>query len=93
MSAAINIKTNEQIVRERLQAEGFSGLYVPGECGCHLGDFAICGDTREDANGYINGCKPGHLIRSDSNPSDWLVHGSLKSMSQADIDAWLKEHA
>lgn len=83
----IPIKTNVQIVCERLKAEGFTGLYVPGECSCHLDDLALCGYATEDADGYINDCQPGHLIRDPSGKTDdWLVSGSVKSMTQEEFD-------
>lgn len=93
MNTVIPIKTNTQIVRERLEAEGFTGLYVGGECGCHLGDFAICGHAEEDEDGYINGCEPGHLIRDPSGKTDdWMVSGAVKSMSQEEFDEAIRRY-
>ncbi len=93
MNRTIPIKTNAQIVTERLTTEGYSGLYVPGECGCHVGDFAICGVTREDEAGYINGCKPGHLIRDPSGKTpDWIIHGTVKVMTQEQFDEAMAPH-
>lgn len=89
----IPIKTNEQIVKERLVAEGYSGLYVPGECGCHLDDFAICGSLEEDEDGYINGCEPGHVIRDPSGKtSDFIVCGMKETMTQEEFDEHMRRY-
>jgi len=45
-----------QIVKERLQAEGFDGLYIPGECACAVSDLMPCGEpTPECRAGYKGG--------------------------------------
>lgn len=93
MNVVIPIKTNAQIVRERLEAKGFTGLYVAGECACELGDLAPCGCTEEDEDGYINGCEPGHVIRDPSRRTDdWMVSGRVKSMTQEEFDHAMKAY-
>ena len=37
-----------------LKEKGFSGLYLPGECGCSFDDVAPCGEENVP-------CKPGYL--------------------------------
>ena len=87
MSPIIPIKTNVQIVRARLEAKGFTGLYVPGECGCHLGDFNCCGCAEEDDAGWINGCEPGNVVFDPSGKtSDWIVMGIRQPITQEDFD-------
>lgn len=46
-------------VREKLKANGYSGLYYPGECGCGIDDLAPCGECQEGGE-YVNDCKPGY---------------------------------
>ncbi len=93
MNTVIPIKTPTQIVRERLEAEGFSGLYVGGECACTCSDLAPCGSAEPDEDGYINGCEPGHVISDPSRrTSDWMVSGRVKSMSQAEFDETIRRY-
>lgn len=49
-----------KIVREKLESEGFTGLFYPGECACECSDLAPCGNYVQDKDGYINECHPGY---------------------------------
>lgn len=50
------------IVRAYLEANGFDGLvHGDTECGCHLGDFHICGED-------FSQCKPAY--KQDLEPGD-----------------------
>lgn len=64
-------------VRERLKIRGYSGLYVPGECGCHLGNLAPCGSCEASSDGeYINDCAPGYFFsKPGGTEHDWMVRG------------------
>ena len=64
-------------VREKLKAEGFGGLVVPGECGCTLDDLAPCGSCEkyDEDDEYINGCEPGYVFKNPrpGAPAEWMV--------------------
>ncbi|WP_156782706.1 hypothetical protein [Acidihalobacter yilgarnensis] len=48
-----------EIIINYLEANGFDGLYSPGECACKLGDIAPCGQVLEDCEaGYLKPCPP-----------------------------------
>ncbi|MDO8414842.1 MAG: hypothetical protein Q7S87_01375 [Agitococcus sp.] len=49
-----------KLVRQKLESEGFTGLFYSGECACECADLAPCGNAEKSANGFINGCKPGY---------------------------------
>lgn len=74
-----------KIVRAKLKAGGFTGLYYPGECACLLDDLAPCGNSKRDDEGYINGCSPGHK-HVDPNPcghlEEWVVSASTEPPSE-----------
>lgn len=66
-----------KIVRAKLKAGGFTGLYYPSECACLLDDLAPCGNSERDDQGYINGCEPGHKhVNPAGLPVDWCVSRS-----------------
>jgi hypothetical protein len=59
------------IVEDRLRADGFDGLFNPGECSCVIGDLFPCGSPSPDCEpGYkVPGCSCGegcdfHVARS-----------------------------
>lgn len=67
-------------VRRKLEQNGFSGLFVPGECGCTVKDLAPCGDCYTEEGEYINGCTPGYA-HLDPRPGhvevgDFVVTGN-----------------
>lgn len=78
-------------VKKKLLANGFSGLYFPGECGCGVDNLAPCGScTREDGEEYINGCEPGHK-HLDPRPGhkelgDFVVTSSATPPSGDEFD-------
>lgn len=49
------------IVIKKLESEGYSGLFNPGNCACHCKAIATCGYANPSSNGYINHCTPGYL--------------------------------
>lgn len=64
-------------IKIKLEQAGFSGLYVPGDCGCELNDLAPCGQCRPDEEGWINDCEPGHVQFDPSGQTkDWVISGS-----------------
>ena len=55
-----------EIVRLHLEANGFDGLYSPGECGCKKDDLAPCGSD-------FAMCEPGYLQECDCGDHDWHI--------------------
>lgn len=49
-----------KIVREKLEDEGFGGLFYPGDCACECSDLAPCGKVETSLNGFEIGCQPGY---------------------------------
>jgi hypothetical protein len=49
----------KEYIIEKLKEDGYGGLYLPGECGCSLEDFALCGDD------FLE-CKPGYLRKCEN---------------------------
>ena len=62
-------------VRRRLESEGYSGLYYPGECGCDLDGLAACGECEiRDGEDWINGCDAGYKHIDPRSPiGDWVI--------------------
>ncbi len=54
----MNVK---ETARKHIEAEGFDGLYAPGECACERGDLFTCGDGpyAECCYGYKMPCDCG----------------------------------
>lgn len=74
-------------VKAKLKEGGYSGLYVPGECGCTLDDLAPCGECqRENDEDYINGCDPGYVFHDpESKAFDvWMVRGINQEPTRED---------
>lgn len=44
-----------EMVRQYLEANGYDGLYFPGECACKKDDLFPCGDP------HMSECLPGYL--------------------------------
>ena len=61
-----------EIVKERLEAEGFSGLVAPcGDCGCEVADLAPCNsDFSQCEPGYKHTAPQGSTIFSGE---DWAI--------------------
>lgn len=64
-----------KMIRDKLEAQGFSGLYCEGECGCGIDDMAPCGEcSRENGEEWINGCEPGYKhVDPRSAAGDWVI--------------------
>lgn len=61
-------------IRVKLIEDGFSGLVVPGECGCHVDDLAPCGELcQEKGEDYINGCEGGHVFHDPERLDLWVI--------------------
>jgi hypothetical protein len=81
-----------KIVRDKLEAEGFTGLFYPAECACECSDLAPCGNTEKSGNGYINGCKPGYK-HFDPRPEhskfgDFAIWGQKEAPSAAQWESF-----
>jgi hypothetical protein len=60
----------EMVVRQYLEANGFDGLYHPGECACKKEDLFPCGDP------HMAYCKPGYLAPcppGECGEHDWHI--------------------
>lgn len=55
--------TVREIVRDYLKANGYDGLFSPGECGCTLDDLAPC-EGGWVGNG-IGDCEAGYRVPCD----------------------------
>lgn len=56
-----------QIVSDWLGANGYDGLFQPGECACKKDDLYPCGEMMLD-------CRPGYLKPAESCPvHDWHI--------------------
>jgi hypothetical protein len=76
-------------VKCRLEAEGYDGLYCPGECGCTLEDLAPCGECNtEDGEDWINGCEAGYKHIDPRSPfGDWVLSGSKEPPTPQEFDS------
>ena len=46
-------------LKSYMTKHGYTGLFVPGECGCEISDIAPCGeDFSECELGYVIDCAP-----------------------------------
>lgn len=81
-------------VRQRLEAQGFSGLYSPdAPCGCVIDDLAPCGECHvehddQEAEEWLNGCEAGYKhIDERSSTSEWIVSSSKDHPSPEEFDS------
>lgn len=78
-------------VSQKLRANGFSGLYYPGGCGCGIDDLAPCcnyelGPSEE----YINGCCAGYKhVDPRSKFGDFAITSSQEPPTDEEFDAYL----
>jgi len=75
-------------IKTKLEQAGYSGLYVPGECGCKLTDPTLCSLATDDDTSLIKGCTPGY-VHQDPRPghaTNWTVDGSKDPMTAEDFD-------
>ena len=78
-------------VKEKLLANGYTGLYFPGECACGLEDLAPCGSCeREDGEDYINDCEPGYKHIDPTRPDFWVISASKEPPPQDVFDRLYK---
>lgn len=75
-------------VRQKLLAEGFTGLIYPGECACGLDDLAPCGECqKEEGEEYINGCDGAYKhVDPRSDHRDWVISTSKEPPTPAEFD-------
>lgn len=75
-------------VKDRLKAEGFGGLYVPGECGCSLDDLAPCGSCEKEAGeDYINGCEAAYKhVDPRSATGEYILSGTKTPPTPMEFD-------
>lgn len=74
-------------VKDKLTAQGFTGLYCSGECACHTDDIAPCGEVnREKGEKYLNGCKPGYKHHDPLNPRNWVVQANKEEPTSEEWD-------
>ena len=79
-------------IRAKLKKGGFTGLYIPDECGCSIDDLAPCGECqRDDGEEFINGCKGGYAFQ---NPQPKFSHDAMvKGVNQAPTtEEWEEFH-
>lgn len=75
--------------RKKLIADGYSGLFYPGECACVVDDLAPCGECQQDDDEYINDCEPGYMFKDPrpGAPIEWMVRRENKTPT---IEDWEK---
>ena len=82
-------------VRQRLESQGFGGLYNDGgRCSCRLDDLAPCGECQveivgaetssPEAEEWINGCEAGFAHTDPSNKNKDVVISPQKEPLTAD---------
>ena len=76
-------------IKERLKAQGFGGLYAPGDCVCGLDDLAPCGEcSKDDGEEWINGCEAGYKHADPrSKFGDWILSGSKEPPTPEEFDS------
>lgn len=55
-----------EIMAAHIEANGFDGLFAPGECACRKDDLAPCGDIHSD-------CIPGYLCKCDCGDHEFHI--------------------
>lgn len=80
-------------VRQRLEAQGFGGLYNDGgPCGCGIDDLAPCGECAieecaGEAEEWINGCEAGYKHIDERSPTgEWVISGSEEPPTPEEFD-------
>lgn len=73
-------------IKIKLESEGKSGLYYPGECACTTDDLAPCGECEcEPGEDYINDCQGGYKHSDPKDPEQWVVGPNKEPPSE---DEW-----
>lgn len=73
-----------EIVRAGLEAKGFTGLVVPGTCGCLLDDLS-------PGNCLSADCEAGYKHTHSQRPADWIVSTNQDDITDADIERCIAE--
>lgn len=75
-------------VKAQLEADGYSGLYYPGECACCTDALAPCGECkREDGEDWINDCEAGYKhVDPRSKFGDWIISVSKEPPTPDEFD-------
>lgn len=74
-------------VKAKLQGDGYSGLYYPGECACCVDDLAPCGSVECDGEeDYINNCEGGYKHVDPTRPDFWVISANKEPPSQGLFD-------
>ena len=58
--------TVKEIVIEYLEAKGYGGLVMPGECGCEISALIPCDEA-------CHACEPGYKIADKSGEFAFLI--------------------
>ncbi|WP_306603885.1 hypothetical protein [Azonexus sp.] len=81
-----------QKIKDKLESEGFSGLYVSGECACCTDDLAACGEcSQDDGDEYLNGCEPGYKHVDPERPGFWVISMHKESPTQERFDTLFEQ--
>ena len=67
----------QDIVDEWLKANGYSGLYCPGECACKVGNLFPCGYSSND-------CYAGYEIPCDCGDHDFHIGPTKPKQQEGD---------
>ena len=65
-----NVKNCHDIIKAYLDANGYDGLYNPGECACLKDDLESC------ENIHLQECEPGYrrpATEEDGSEFDWVI--------------------
>jgi len=85
----IEIHEVREQVRAKLKAEGYSGLYCDGECGCTIDDLMPCDVAEKDGDEeYVNGCESGYKHVDPKNPELWVVSPNKEPPSEERWEIW-----
>lgn len=79
-------------IKAKLIAEGYGGLYYPGECACDISELAACGNCeQQEGEDYINDCEPGHKHFDPTRPDFWVISANKEPPPQERFDALFAE--
>lgn len=70
----MTLETMREQIAEKLKAEGYGGLYYPGECACGIDDLMPCGSCeKEEDEDYVNGCESGYKHVDPNDPGFFVI--------------------
>jgi len=80
-----------KIIKDKLEAEGYSGLYreSSGECACCTDDLAPCGmvEKIDSDDEWINGCVPGYKHVDLRSPhGHWIFSEKKEPPTEEEFD-------